>query len=235
MYIKVLKSIAFTSIITSVGLVSCQNNNSSKAELKEEIDSVSYSLGVNIAVTVKGQGLDSLNIDALARGMKDIYEANPDIQITKDEALKILQDYGKKSQLSQYESNKKAGEDFLAENKTKEGVITTASGLQYKVIKEGKGSKPTINDVVKTHYHGTTVDGKVFDSSVERGEPISFPVNGVIPGWTEALQLMPVGSKWQLYIPYQLAYGEQGAGGAISPFSALIFDVELLEIEKAKK
>ncbi len=123
------------------------------------------------------------------------------------------------------------GEKFLAENAKKQGVFTTASGLQYEVIKMGDGPKPKATDKVKTHYHGTLINGKVFDSSVERGEPISFPLANVIPGWTEALQLMPVGSKFRLFIPYQLAYGERGAGADIKPYSALIFEVELLGIE----
>lgn len=132
---------------------------------------------------------------------------------------------------AKYGSNREAGEKFLAENATKEGIVITDSGLQYEVIKQGKGKKPTLGDKVKVHYHGTLIDGKVFDSSVERGEPITFGVTQVIPGWTEALQLMPVGSKWKLYIPFNLAYGDRAAGD-IPPYSALIFEVELLDIEK---
>lgn len=128
--------------------------------------------------------------------------------------------------------NKAEGEKFLADNKAKAGIVTLPSGLQYQVIKEGTGAKPTINDKVKTHYHGMLIDGTVFDSSVDRGEPISFPVSGVIKGWTEALQLMPVGSKWRLFIPADLAYGDRQAGAKIGPGSTLIFDVELLDIEQ---
>ena len=130
------------------------------------------------------------------------------------------------------ETNHKAGEAFLAENKTKPGVVTTASGLQYMVIKEGTGPKPQPSDKVKCHYHGTLIDGTVFDSSIDRGEPIEFPVTGVIQGWVEALQLMPVGSKWKLFIPPSLAYGDNAAGPKITPGSTLIFDVELLDIVK---
>ena len=129
------------------------------------------------------------------------------------------------------EKNLKAGELFLAENGKKEGVKTTASGLQYKVVKSGSGKTPAVTDTVKVHYHGTLIDGTVFDSSVDRGEPVTFPVNGVIPGWTEALQLMKEGDKWQLVIPSKLAYGENGAGGKIGPNAVLQFDVELLGIE----
>jgi FKBP-type peptidyl-prolyl cis-trans isomerase FklB len=132
----------------------------------------------------------------------------------------------------QYGENKAAGEKFLAENAKRPEVVTTASGLQYEILVAGKGAVPTTADKVKVHYHGTLTDGTVFDSSVDRGEPISFDVTGVIPGWTEALQLMPVGSKWKLYLPQQLAYGERGSGGTIKPYSALVFEVELLGIEK---
>ena len=142
-----------------------------------------------------------------------------------------MQQLQEKKMEEQYGDNRRAGEEFLAANKTKEGVVTTESGLQYKVTKMGKGKKPSNTDRVKVHYHGTLIDGTVFDSSVERGEPATFRVNGVIKGWTEALQLMPVGSKWTLYIPYDLAYGTQDMGD-IKPYSTLIFEVELLGIEK---
>jgi len=128
--------------------------------------------------------------------------------------------------------NREAGLKFLAENKVKPGVVTLPDGLQYEILKAGDGPKPTLNSKVKTHYHGTLIDGTVFDSSVDRGEPISFPVSGVIKGWTEALQLMPVGSKWRLFIPSELAYGDRGAGPKIGPGSTLVFDVELLAIEQ---
>ena len=129
------------------------------------------------------------------------------------------------------QENVAKGKAFLEENKKKAGVQTTASGMQYIVMKEGTGAKPGLNDKVTTHYHGTVIDGTVFDSSVERGQPASFPVSGVIPGWTEALQMMPVGSKWKLFLPSELAYGERGAGGKIGPNSVLVFEVELLSID----
>jgi FKBP-type peptidyl-prolyl cis-trans isomerase FklB len=134
-------------------------------------------------------------------------------------------------QAKQYEPNKLAGEQFLAENKKRTGVITTASGLQYEIMKAGDGPKPTLVDKVKTHYHGTLINGEIFDSSVKRGDPISFNVTGVIAGWTEALQLMPVGSKWKLFIPQNLSYGPADRG-TIKPYSALVFEIELLAIEK---
>lgn len=202
-----------------------------EVKLDTEIDSVSYSLGVNIANSIRKQGVESVNADAMAKAIDDVYK-NDSLLISVEETDKILQHYFTKLQSSKFESVKKDGEAFLAQNAKKEGVVTLESGLQYKIITQGTGPKPTAEDVVKTHYHGTTIDGNVFDSSVQRGEPISFPLNGVIKGWTEALQLMPVGSKWILYIPYNLAYGERGAGEAIPPYATLIFEVELLDIEK---
>ncbi len=203
-------------------------------KMEKELDRVSYSLGVNIGQNMKTQGMDSLNVEAFAKAIRDVYSTEGKLAISAEEANKLLQEYFQKAQATKFDGNKKLGEDFLAQNKSKPGVVTLPSGLQYMVITEGTGPKPTATETVKTHYHGTTVDGKVFDSSVERGEPISFPVNGVIAGWTEALQLMPVGSKWKLFIPYQLAYGERGAGPSIGPYSTLIFDVELISIEPKK-
>jgi FKBP-type peptidyl-prolyl cis-trans isomerase FklB len=163
--------------------------------------------------------------------MVDAMKGNPSL-IDPAKANTTIQKYFQGLQAKKYEAVKGAGEKFLAENKTKTGVVTTASGLQYQVIKQGDGAKPMATDKVKVHYHGTTIDGQVFDSSVDRGEPISFQLNGLIQGWIEAIQLMPVGAKWKLFIPYNLAYGEAGGGAKIPPFSALIFDVELLGIEK---
>ncbi len=202
-----------------------------KMNLEKEIDKVSYSLGLNVAQNIKSQGLDEISYDAFAKGVEDVYEANG-LQIEAGQAQQILQEYFGKAAAAKSNKLKAEGEKFLAENKKRPEVITTASGLQYEILKEGNGPKPSATSTVKTHYHGTLLDGTVFDSSVERGQPTSFPVNRVIAAWTEALQLMPVGSKWKLYCPYNLAYGEQGAGGKIGPFATLIFEVELLEIEK---
>ncbi|MCU0339109.1 MAG: FKBP-type peptidyl-prolyl cis-trans isomerase [Spirosomaceae bacterium] len=207
-------------------------------KMANELDSVAYSIGMNIGQNIKGQGLNDLNLDLLMQGLKDMVKTGKG-QIDEGQANMVLGNYFNRIQTAKqaeeakkYEVYKAAGEKFLAENKTKEGVVTLPSGLQYQIIKAGDGPKPTINDKVKTHYHGTLTDGTVFDSSVQRGQPIDFPVGGVIAGWTEALQLMPVGSKWKLFIPYNLAYGERGAGANIKPYSALIFEVELLEIMK---
>jgi len=201
-------------------------------ELNNEIDSVSYSLGFNVASSVKAQGMEDINVDALAQAFRDALDEDATPIIDDTQARQVLQTYFTELQAKQSESLRKEGEEFLAENKNKPGVVTLSSGLQYEVMVEGTGAKPAATDRVKTHYHGTLVDGTVFDSSVERGEPISFAVNGVIPGWTEALQLMNVGSKWKLFVPYNLAYGERGSGPVIGPYSTLIFEVELLDIEK---
>jgi FKBP-type peptidyl-prolyl cis-trans isomerase len=152
-----------------------------------------------------------------------------------EQANEIVGNFFDKKQNETSQKNLEDGNAFLETNKAREGVVTTASGLQYEIVTEGTGPKPANSDVVKVHYHGTTIDGKVFDSSVDRGEPVEFPVGQVIPGWVEALQLMPVGSKWKLYIPSELGYGVNGAGSDIAPNSVLIFDVELLEIVTPKQ
>lgn len=195
-----------------------------------KMDTLSYSIGVLFANSLKQQGLDKLSSKDLGEAM-DAVMNNQMTKISKEDATQIYSKAMSELAAKQGAGIREEGEKFLAENKKRPGVITTNSGLQYEVIKMGDGAKPTISSKVKTHYHGTLTNGKVFDSSVERGEPLSIPVNGVIAGWTEALQLMPVGSKWKLYIPYNLAYGERGAGADIKPYSALIFEVELLAIE----
>ncbi len=211
--------------------ISCNvNNKMEKISLDNEIDSVSYSLGVSAGSYYLKQGFDSINTDAFYLGFKNAMKQT-DLQVTEEESNAILQAFFQKASESKHDGAKKEGEAFLKENADKEGVVTLPSGLQYVIIMEGSGPRPQLSDKVKVHYHGTLIDGTVFDSSVDRGEPISFPVTGVIPGWTEGLQLMPVGSKWKLFIPYDLAYGERGAGQNIGPYSALIFEVELIEIE----
>ena len=201
----------------------------SAQKLNNEIDSVSYSLGVNIGENIKTQfpDIDLKNFEA---AIKDVLDDNKKPSISGANAQKTIQEYFTKQQAKASESVVEEGKKFLAENSKKENVVTLESGLQYEVIKTGEGAKPTLNDQVTTHYHGTLIDGTVFDSSVERGEPASFPVSGVIKGWTEALQLMNVGSKWRLFVPYDLAYGERGAGPKIGPFTTLIFEVELISI-----
>ena len=201
-------------------------------------DSVSYSIGVFMAQNLKQQGINDLNNTLLIRGLQDALSGQP-TQLTQAQCGLVMNNYMQKQMavrnaegMKASAENKKIGNAFLAENKAKAGVVTTASGLQYSVEKEGAGAKPTATDRVKVHYTGKLLDGKVFDSSVERGQPAEFGVNEVIKGWTEALQLMPVGSKWKLYIPSELAYGDRGAGADIKPGSTLVFDVELLDIVK---
>lgn len=205
--------------------------------LKTEKEKFSYALGMNIGNGMHRQGVD-VDPNILMRGMKDALAGRKTL-MTEDEArAAVMQMQSQVRQRMEEKSkeagavNKKQGDDFLAANKTKEGVVTLPSGLQYKILKEGTGSKPTATDSVVCNYRGTLIDGKEFDSSYKRGQPATFPVNGVIKGWTEALQLMPVGSKWQLFIPPDLAYGERGAGGDIGPDATLIFEVELVSIEK---
>ena len=195
------------------------------------MDKVSYALGLSIGNNFLNSGIKDLQIEDFVKGLSDVLkEEKP--EISYDEAKQVINDYFLKLQREKLEINKKAGEEFLNINKGRAGVVELPSGLQYQVLKQGTGEKPKATDKVKCHYHGTLINGTVFDSSVDRGTPAVFGVNQVIPGWVEALQLMPVGSKWRLFIPSQLAYGEHGAGEMIEPNSTLIFDVELLDIVK---
>jgi FKBP-type peptidyl-prolyl cis-trans isomerase FklB len=196
-----------------------------------KVDSLSYSLGVNIGVNLKQQGFDELNLEVLNKAFQDVYN-NKALDISNEEATQYITLYMQDLQKAKFEKNVAEGKKFLEENKKKKGVVTLPSGLQYEVIKEGKGPKPKATDKVTTHYHGMLIDGSVFDSSVDRGQPATFPVNGVIQGWVEALQLMNQGSKWRLYIPSNLAYGERGSGPKIGPNTTLIFDVELISINQ---
>ena len=211
-------------------LAACTNNNTYKTP-ETEMEKVSYSLGVNVATGVKAQGLDTIDASAVAKAFKDVFEGN-DLDISEEESMKVLQDYFGKIQAKKSAKANEAGTAYLAENAEKEGVTTTESGLQYEILTSGDGEKPTTEDQVTVHYHGTLTDGTVFDSSVDRGQPATFGVTQVIKGWAEALQLMRVGDKWKLTIPANLAYGDQGAGGTIGPGATLIFEVELLAINK---
>lgn len=204
--------------------------------LKTDKDKVSYAIGVNIG---KSMRKDTVDVDPaiFARGMKDAL-AGGKLLLTDDEMKIVLTKLqgdlrARQEQAMQKagELNKKAGDDFLAQNKTKEGIVALPDGLQYKILKEGTGPKPAATDSVVCNYRGTLIDGTEFDSSYKRGQPATFPVSGVIKGWTEAVQLMPVGSKWQLFLPADLAYGNRGAGPDIGPNATLIFEVELLSIQ----
>lgn len=193
---------------------------------------VSYGIGRQMGDQLASNPFEGVEPSAVAQGVIDALEGKESPVSPEDlnEAFRVIREKLEAEEKERAKAMGAEGEAFLAENAKKEGVTVTESGLQYEILTEGTGEKPKATSTVKTHYHGTLIDGTVFDSSVERGQPAEFPVNGVIAGWTEALQLMPVGSKWRLSIPYQLAYGERGAGGAIKPFAALVFDVELLEI-----
>jgi FKBP-type peptidyl-prolyl cis-trans isomerase FklB len=204
-----------------------------------ETEKVSYIIGFNFGRNLKFQNVEVDAAQLLAGIQAATSGKEPALtEQEQGEVMRTFQSSHMEKQNKKREEdtakNKKEGEDFLAANKTKEGVVTTESGLQYKIITAGNGPKPGAEDTVKTHYRGTLIDGTEFDSSIARNEPAEFPVNRVIKGWTEALQLMPVGSKWQLWIPSELAYGEQGSGPKIGPNSTLIFEVELLEIKKAE-
>lgn len=288
-----MKKLTFVAAmaIAAVTLTSCGGAGTPKANLKSDVDSLSYALGVSLADQLQEynmldqMGVDSAFVAEFLKGVNEAANAKDDkkkqayyagLQIgsdlnsriipnmerqffegdstlsisrnnllaaffavlkdknavmTSEDAQTLADNFQQKMKEAKFAEQKAEGEKFLAENKTKEGVQTTESGLQYKILKEGTGAIPTESDKVKVHYEGKLIDGTVFDSSLERGEPISFPVTGVIKGWTEALQMMPVGSEWELYIPQDLAYGDREAG-SIPPYSTLIFKVQLLDIEK---
>ena len=192
----------------------------------------SYGIGRQIGDQVASNPFEGLDADAVAQGVIDALKGNEMAVEVEDlrAAFGVINERMQAEHEAKAKEASAAGQEFLAENAKKDGVVVTESGLQYEVLTEGNGEKPTAASTVRTHYHGTLIDGTVFDSSYDRGQPAEFPVGGVIKGWTEALQLMAVGSKWRLTIPYELAYGEQGAGGAIGPYQTLVFDVELLEI-----
>ena len=200
------------------------------------MDKVSYALGLGIGRQLCDMGASELNIDDFAQAIKDVI-AGAKKQVSDSEAQVLVQNFFAEQEKKQraaaaekFKTQKEDGEKYLAENAKKEGVITLPSGLQYKILKAGNGRKPKATDRVKCHYEGMLIDGTLFDSSIQRGEPATFPLNGVIAGWTEGLQLMEEGAKYRFFIPYHLGYGDRGAGQAIPPFAALVFDVELIEV-----
>lgn len=198
--------------------------------MKSSLDSFSYAVGLSIANFYKEQGVKDINSSLVVKALNDVKNGKP--MLTEEQTNSCIVGFMQEAKSEKASVAKKEGEAFLAENKKKPGVVSLASGLQYEIMKDGTGAKPTADDQVKVHYHGTLLDGTIFDSSVQRGEPIVLGLRNVIPGWTEALQLMPVGSKWKLFIPSNLAYGDNQAGPSIKPGSTLIFEVELLEIVK---
>ena len=201
----------------------------SEQKKNDRLEDFSYALGLSIASNLLQSGVKTIDPSSFIVALEDLFSGK-EPRLNPQEANKILQEFMDEQQGVDGAKNLEEGIKFLAENLKDESVTETASGLQYKVLVDGDGDSPTLENQVKCHYHGTLIDGTVFDSSVQRGEPAEFPVNGVIPGWVEALQLMSVGSKWRLFVPSELAYGERGAGGAIGANMSLIFDVELLEI-----
>lgn len=222
-----MKKLILSVFAAGLLLSSCEQNNVSTVKLTNAKDSLSYTIGLSLGESFSQGDLKDINYEMLVKGMKDQMDSVPAIELKDAEAY--IQSVMMAKQEAKSELDKKDGVDFLAANKTKPGVQTTASGLQYKVITEGTGPKPQATDQVTVHYHGTLTDGTVFDSSVDRGEPATFGLNQVIPGWTEGLQLMSAGSKYQFYIPQELGYGARGQG-KIKPYAALIFDVELISI-----
>jgi FKBP-type peptidyl-prolyl cis-trans isomerase len=212
-------------------LSSCKQSKVSNTVMKDQRDSLSYTIGLSIGSSFMQSELTDLNYDLLIKGMKDQKDSTVSMELQEAEAY--IQEVMMKKQEAKAAVDKEAGVKFLAENKSKPGVMTTASGLQYQVMTEGTGPKPLATDMVTVHYHGTTIDGTVFDSSVERKEPASFGLNQVIPGWTEGVQLMSVGSKYKFFIPENLAYGAQSPSPVIKPYSTLVFEVELISIDSA--
>lgn len=225
------KFFALALSFSITALLSCEGQKGkSSVSLKTNSDSVSYSIGVSIGANMKKDGLDSLDLEIMKQAMRSAMN-DDSLLIDAHMSQSVIQAYLAGKQKQKGEAGLQIGKAFLAENKKKQGVIELPDGLQYTVIKEGTGLTPTANDTVSVHYHGTLIDGTVFDSSVDRGEPAEFPVGAVIKGWTEALQLMKVGSKYKLFIPSDLAYGDRAAGPKIGPNSTLIFEVELLKIK----
>lgn len=238
-----MKKITFLLVVAAAFLMSSCNQksgstltSSNKISLKNNLDSVSYALGADVANKMKQSGLKELNNEIFANAFANTLAGEEEL-IDSNQASTILRVFFQNLQQKQMaemqagsENNLKAGQDFLAKNKTEEGVIETATGLQYKVITEASGAKPAATDKVRVHYHGTLLDGTVFDSSVDRGEPSEFGLNRVIKGWTEGVQLMSVGSKYRFFVPSELAYGANPRSGPIGPNMVLIFDIELLAI-----
>lgn len=234
------KYLCALSALVIVGFGCSPSKDAAKTITKESLETndqkAFYAIGLNIAESFKSQGIDA-DLDILLQGLKDGTAEDSEPLIAQSELQTIMTEFQQNIQKRQQEkrdaesvTNIEEGKKFLDENSKKEGVITLPSGLQYKIIKEGNGPIPTSDQTVECHYEGSLISGKVFDSSIKRGEPAKFPVTGVIPGWVEALQIMPVGSKWKLFIPSDLAYGERGAGADISPNATLIFDLELIKI-----
>ena len=228
------KTFSVLFILTLSALIACNGQRKkSTGELKTKADSVAYAIGTSIGGSMKKDNLDSLDLDILKQGLQTALRGDSSL-IDPMQAQMVIQTYLQDKQKAKGEAAVAEGKKFLEENKKKPGVVELPDGLQYQVIKEGTGPMPLETDTVVVHYHGTRIDGFVFDSSVEKGQPATYPVNGFIKGWIEALKMMKVGSKWKLFVPPALAYGERGNGPNIGPNTTLIFEMELLEV-KGKK
>lgn len=225
---KLIKILLIPTIAMAIAFSGCQTK-SIKVDIKTEADSMSYALGIYNAAGMKQGDIDNINVIAVAKGLQDAYSDKEDV-MTPEEAVEFLNAYFNKERARKAEKNLEEGQKFLEENAKKEGVIVDSTGLQYKVLVEGDGRRPVETDMVKVHYHGTRIDGTVFDSSVEKGEPAQFYLNRVIRGWTIGVPKMTVGSKYVFYIPSELAYGANPRPGVIQPNDVLIFEVELLDI-----
>ena len=227
-----LHRLAASVAVLSLVLAGCDNKAADSSDLKTPAQKASYGIGLSMGKNLSQEGMDDLNSQAVALGIEDAL-AKKDQRLTDEELMEafgFLQARAQERMAALNDEAAKAGADFLVENAKRDGVQTTESGLQYEVVKKAEGAQPKVSDVVSVHYQGTLVDGSVFDSSIERGEPVEFPVGGVIPGWVEGLQLMKVGEKYKFYIPSELAYGAQSPTPAIPANSTLVFEVELLDI-----
>ncbi len=232
-YMNLRNLLVLSVLVVFIGACGKNANLGSNTRMESELDTVSYALGADVAKSLKDRnGLEEINYQAFVKGMREAFEQET-LSMNEAERRNRIRTYLKGLSQRRNQKNLKEGQEFLAENKKNEDVNVTESGLQYQVIEEGSGITPDANDTVKVHYIGKTIDGETFDSSVDRDEPASFPVNGVIPGWTEGLQLMEEGAKYKLFIPTDLAYGTRvRSGGKIEPNEALIFEVELLDVTK---
>jgi len=227
-----IRNLLIISTLFAFILSSCGQSVNTNVKLKSDLDSVSYALGIDIANSLERGYVNELNYNAFIKGIEDVFNEK-DLDIADDQSKQIIQKYFKELRDAKIAKNLEEGRSFLEENKKKEGVQVTESGLQYEIIEEGEGISPSRTDTVVVHYRGTLIDGTEFDSSYDKGEPITFPLNGVIPGWSEGLQLMKEGANYKLYIPTELGYGVRvRPGGPIEPNMALIFDVELIEVIK---
>lgn len=228
-----------STFLVSLFIVGCdnstQNSGSAKDGFSNDAEKMSYAIGVNIGSNVddgmKKQGIDSVSAEMIAQGLIDRMEEDSEVLIAEDSTQQIIQEYMQKAQQRILQKNKDEGQAFLEDKASEGDVEKTSSGLHYKVLEEGSGPTPDEWDSVRVHYHGTKIDGETFDSSVDRGQPAEFPVSGgIVQGWTEALQMMGEGAKWKIFLPSELAYGDQGRGEQIQPGEALVFEIELLEV-----